>query len=305
MLKNARHKGVQICSPVFSVDAMDRNVEMHAVARLVRDRLGGEIRRITVCRADAANRPLECGGIIGRRERITIAEVDLHLAGALLVVGRFGCDPHLNKRVADISAQVFPCVQRVHIHVARLVDRLVRLASALVLPEYVELHLRAEFDFDPLRPRFLHRLLEHIASVPLKGGSVRIDNVAEHAADSSVRGSPGNDRNGGGIRLQKEIAADIRVKSCDRRSVDGDPELHGSLQLPGHDRDILLCSEHVKICQPYKLNVILFNIFPDLTVTLHYCFSPFLLTAAITSPAKSGCARLGLDLNSGCPCVPI
>ena len=244
-------------------------------------------------------------------------------------MGGFRGNTHLHKRIANVPAQVLARVQRIHIHVARLIDGLICSASPIIPSEYIELHLRAEFHFHASRPRFLHRRLEHIAGVALKGRAVRIDDIAEHAAYSAVCGSPGNDGNGGGIRSQKQIAADVRIEAGDGSSVNGDAVFHGPLQLSRHDRDILLCSEHVKICQPYKFNIVFFYKFSDFPIALHSALLPhllfscpccpgiaawphlvpvhftFRLTAAITRPAKSGCARLGLDLNSGCPCVPI
>ena len=141
-------------------------------------------------------------------------------------------DPHLYQRIADIPAEILTRIQRIHIHIACLVDRLVCLLAALILPEYIELYFRTEFHFDTLGTSCLHCFPQHIACVALERCSIGVDNIAEHAADSAVRGSPGNDRNGGGIRLQEEVAADVRVESGDRCSVDGNPIFHGPLQLP-------------------------------------------------------------------------
>ena len=67
------------------LDVVDRLVDVHRRARLARHRLRHEGRVHVVAERRLADRPLELEHLVGEHQRVAVAEIDLHLRGALLV----------------------------------------------------------------------------------------------------------------------------------------------------------------------------------------------------------------------------
>ena len=80
-------------------------------------------------------------GIVCRRLRVGIAEIDFILSGSFLMVRAFGPDAHALQCEADLPAHILSLVFRRHIHIAGPVVRNFCLFALLILLEKVKLHL--------------------------------------------------------------------------------------------------------------------------------------------------------------------
>ena len=269
MTEDPCHESIRQFFIDLSAPVMHGNIQMHAASGLAPERLGGEVRVVASGGTDRADRPLHCGSIVRRRDRIAVSEIDLHLSRSPLVMGGFRGDPHLHQRVTDIPAQVLAAVQGLHVHVARLVDGPVSHPSFVISAEHVEFHFRSELDIHSGCGSGFHSVLKDLPRVAFKKRSVRITDVAEHAADSPVRRSPGHNGQSGRVGPQEQVAPYIHAETRDGAPVNGDPVAHRALQLSRHDGYVFLSSEHVKIGQPDKLHVLFFYECQQLFVGSH------------------------------------
>ena len=118
-----------------------RHVGVHARARVLGERLGHERRVDALLERDLLHREPERHDVVGRAERVGVAQVDLLLAGCSLVVAELHRDAHVLQHRDRRLAEVVRDVVRGVVEVAALVDR-PRLGSRLgPLPEQEELDL--------------------------------------------------------------------------------------------------------------------------------------------------------------------
>ena len=101
--------------------AEQRQVDVQAAAAFAPQGLGqeGGIKAVLLCHG--LDRRAQGHQVVRRRQGGRAAEIDLVLAGALLVVAALGPDAHIVQAQADLSAHVFALVRRGDIEVARVV----------------------------------------------------------------------------------------------------------------------------------------------------------------------------------------
>ena len=107
----------------FSSPAGERLVDVHARAVLAVDRLGHERRVHPVTGGDRLDHQPERDQVVGGRERVGVAEVDLVLADRDLVVGGLELEAHLLERDLDVAPAVLAAVDRRDVEVRRGVVR--------------------------------------------------------------------------------------------------------------------------------------------------------------------------------------
>src|SRR5256884_5958286 len=105
------------------------------------DRLGHEGRDQTVPDRDGPRDEAEAGPLVGHRQRLGDAEVNLVLAGRDLVVRGLDAELHVLERRHNRSARLLAAVHRDQIKVAAGVKRPCRWLAAIALLEDEELHL--------------------------------------------------------------------------------------------------------------------------------------------------------------------
>ena len=233
---------------------------MHPVSRLIRQRLGGKVRRQAVSRDDGLHHGTEGQGVVGGRQRIGVAKVDLVLSRPLLVVGAFRPDAHLTERQADLAPHIFTPVLGGDVHVTRPVKGDIRCLAVLVGLEQIKLHLRAEGKGDSAFHRTLHGLLEQGAGVRLQSRSVRVGNPAEHAHHLPVFAPPGQGGERGGIGMQEEVGAYLAPEAGDGGGIYGDAVPKGAIQLRRQDGDVFLLSEDITEGQADEAHILLLHI---------------------------------------------
>ena len=150
LLHLVQHPGHHGAQAVPAVRRLDGHVDVKAAPRRVRQRLGTEIGVQAVALRDELDDGLEGHHIVRRRHRVGVAEVDLVLAGTLLVVGALGENAHLGQGEADLPTDVLPLVVGGNVHVARPVIGDLGGFPVPVPLEQIEFLLRAEEKGIPL-----------------------------------------------------------------------------------------------------------------------------------------------------------
>ena len=133
---------------------------MQAVARLVFQGLGAEVRIQPVPGRRGVHHRAEGQGVVRRRQGIGIAEVDLVLAGTLLMVGTLRPDAHALQGKAHLPADILPLVGRGNIHIPGIIVGDPGGLAVLVPAEEVKFHLRAEGEGQSRRLGILHRFFQ-------------------------------------------------------------------------------------------------------------------------------------------------
>ena len=156
---------------------------MHARAVLAVDRLGHERRVHVVAGRDGLDDPAERGQVVGARERVRVAEVDLVLTDRDLVMRGLEIEAHRREGVLDVAAGVLAEIERADVEVARDVVRIDRRIAVAVAAEEEELGLRAALHLEALGLGVREHLLELHARVACERRAVRIGDVADDARD--------------------------------------------------------------------------------------------------------------------------
>ena len=199
----------------FLVD--DRLVDVHRRARLALDGLGHEGRIGVVLQRRLADRALEHEHLVGELDRIAVAQVDLELAGALLVDQRVDLEALALGEMVDVVDQLVELVdagdriaRAAADRPARASDRRhQRIVGVGILAHEVELDLRRH---DRPQPALLiggHDALQHVARREVDDASVLVDEVAD-----DLRGRvffPGHQRQRRQVRHQLEVAVILRI----------------------------------------------------------------------------------------------
>ena len=94
------------------VDVGDRMVDVHGGAGLRRDRLRHEGRVHLVAERRLADRALEQEHLVGELDRIAVAQIDLHLRRAVLVVQRVDLQPLRLGEAVDVVEELLELVDR-------------------------------------------------------------------------------------------------------------------------------------------------------------------------------------------------
>jgi hypothetical protein len=171
-------------------------------------------------------------GVVGHRQPVGEAHVDLVLRRADLVVGVLHRDPEVAQREHDVSPEVRRRVERGEVEVAALVEDL----RPLVVAEQEELELWPEevvVEAHLLRAR--EGPLHHEARVALVWHPVRRQDVAEDAADAVVGPSPRKQPERRGIRHGNHVRFLDPVEAGDRGPVEAHALLERLRQLVAPD----------------------------------------------------------------------
>ena len=236
-----------------------RDIDVQTAARLVGQRLGHEAGKQTVAGRNGLDGALEGVQIVGGFQRRRVAEADLVLAVAALVVAVLGVQAHFLNGKADLPADVLAFVQRRDVKIAAYVQRNAGRAAVLVGLEQVELALAADVADKAHGAGTLDDGLQVAAAVALKRLAVGQGDVAVHADDAALGGAPR--QHGGGVRVRPEhkVALLDVHEPGDGRPVEADTLGKGAGQLTGKKRNVFLVAENIAECQFCELNIVVLN----------------------------------------------
>ena len=158
----------------------ERHVRVHARAGVGGEGLGHEGGPDALAERDLPDHGAEGHDVVGRGERVGVAQVDLLLAGAALVVAELHRDAHRLEHRDRLAAEVGAARLGGVVEEAAAVDRhrLVALLGRVL--EEVELDLGVGVEGEALVGRLAQRALEHVARVGVRRGAVGHHDVAEH-----------------------------------------------------------------------------------------------------------------------------
>ena len=219
-----------------------RHVRVHARAVLAEQRLRHERRVVAVPGGDLLDDDPVGHRLVGHRERVVVAHVDLVLGRGDLVVVVLDLDPDRLERGDRVVPHLGRRVLHGHREVAALVDRL----RALVVLEEEVLELGADVErVEAHLPHPLDGELEDVAGIALVGRAVRLDDVADHPADlgaervAVVVDGPRHDLERRGIGDRDHVRLLDPVEPGDRRAVEAHAVVERALHLAGRDRERL------------------------------------------------------------------
>ena len=217
-------------------------MRVHAGAVLAEQRLRHEGRVVAVPRGDLLHDQAVRDRVVGHRERVGVAHVDLVLRRADLVVVVLDRDADRLQRVDRVVAHLGGRVLGGHREVAALVER---LRAPVVLEEEV-LELRA--DVERVEAHALHpveSLAEDIAGIALVGRAVGGDDVAHHPRDVRADGvsviveRARHELEARRIRDRHHVGLLDGVETGDRRPVEAHAVVQRLLHLRRRDRERL------------------------------------------------------------------
>ena len=167
-----------------------REVGVHARAGVLGERLGHERGEDALLERDLLDDGPEGHDVVGGRERVGVAQVDLVLAGGALVVAELHRDAHRLEHGDGGPAEVVAVAVRHVVEVAGLVDRLGPLARGPALLEQEELDLGVGVEGEALVGGLGERPLQHVPRVGDARGAVGQGEVAEHPGGAGALAAP-------------------------------------------------------------------------------------------------------------------
>ena len=192
-------------------------------------------------------------GVVGHRQRVGVAQVDLVLARRDLVVAELDADAHLLERHDRLAAQVAGDVERRQVEVAALVEA----APAAVRRLEVEvLQLRADVERVAEVRRALELPLQHEARVALERRAVRVLDVAEHARDAALARAPRQDGERRRVGHGDHVGLVDAREPLDARAVEALALFERLFQLLDRDGEALERAEDVREPQPDELHIV-------------------------------------------------
>ena len=243
-----------------------RQVRVHPRAERAGDRLGHERRVHAVVLRDFLGDEPERHHVVGHRERVGVAEVDLVLARAVLVERVLDRDAHRLEAEHGLLAELRAEVVGGEVEVAGAVERLHPLGGAGV----EELHLGADEEGEALLPGPFEVALQHVARVAVERVAREDLNVAEHAGDRGVGVAAGQQLERVGVGLGQHVGFLDPAVALDGRAVEGHALLEGDLQLGRRDLHRLEETEHVGEPKPDETHAALLDGAQDvLQLALH------------------------------------
>ena len=195
--------------------------------------------------------------VVGGAEGVGVAQVDLLLARAALVVAELHRDAHRLEHRDRLAAEVGALRLRGVVEVAAAVDRH-RVGPGLrgVL-EQVELDLGVRVEGEALLGRPRQRPLEHVPRVGERRRAVGHHDVAEHPRRGRVLAAPRQDLERRRVGLGEHVGLVDPGEALDRRAVEPDPLGERALQLGRSHRHRLQEAQHVGEPQPHEPDVAL------------------------------------------------
>ena len=142
-----------------------RQVGVHAAAGTVPERLGHERRVRAVRDRDLLDHVPERHDVVGHRQRVGVAQVDLLLARRDLVVAELDRDAEPFERADGGAPEIVRDVVAGHVEVAAVVDRLGLGAVGRQVLQQEELDLGVGVEREPALGRLRQRAAQHVARV--------------------------------------------------------------------------------------------------------------------------------------------
>ena len=221
------------------------------------ERLGHERRPRAVLERDFLDDVAEGHHVVGHRQRVGEAQVDLLLAGRAFVVAELHRDAHEFQGLDRVPAEVRRGVVHRLVEVAGVVDRNGHrpvFGTGLEQEEFdFGMHVAGEAEVVGL----LQLAPQHVPRVRPRRRAVRHGDVAEHPRRVVVAGAggPGQHLEGRRIRVGDGVGFRDPREALDRGAVEADAFLEGALEFGRGDGDRLEETEHVGEPEPHEADV--------------------------------------------------
>ena len=237
-----------------------RQVGVHRRAGQVGERLGHEGRVHALGQRHLPDDVPQRHDVVGHRQGVGVAQVDLLLAGRDLVVAELHRDAHGLQREDRLAAEVVGDVVRGQVEVAAGVGRLGRRAVGRQVLQQEELDLGVGVEGEPHVGGLGQRPAQHVPRVGPGRRAVGQRDVAEHPR--GVAGLPLGRRHhleGAGVGLGEHVGLVDAGEPLDRRAVEADALGERGLDLGRGHRDGLQVAGDVGEPQPHEADVALFE----------------------------------------------
>ena len=159
-------------------------MRVHPAAVLAEDRLRHERRREPEPLRHRLHDETEGRDVVGRRERVGVAEVDLVLAVRHFVVRRLHLEPHLLEVVHDRAPRILAEIHRREVEVRADVVRLRRRLAVRPALEHEELGFHPRVHREAELGRVGDHALQRAARIAREGRAVGHVDVADQATDA-------------------------------------------------------------------------------------------------------------------------
>ena len=195
-----------------------RQVGVHPAARLVAERLGHEGRVDALAERDLLDDVPGGEDVVGGRQRVGVAQVDLLLARGDLVVGVLHRDAHRLEHGDRLAPEVVRDVVRREVEVAAGVDRLGSGALGGQRAQQEELDLRVRVEGEPGVGGLGERPAQHVPRVGPARRPVGHLDVAEHPRGARRLAAPGQHLERRRVGLGEHVALVDPREALDRRA---------------------------------------------------------------------------------------
>ncbi len=190
--------------------------------------------------------------VIGRRDGVSVLEIDLVLTRRHFVVRGLDFEAHGLEVVDDHPAGLFSEVDGCEVEVSGTVVGDGRRSPRLVALEQEELGLDPGVHHVPEVRGALRDTLQAQARITGERGVVRIVHVADQPGDARLRVSPRKHPEGPRVGFQQHVAFLDPHESLDRRPVEQDLAVEGLAELARRNLDILRVAQDVRERQTHE-----------------------------------------------------
>ena len=244
-----------------------RHVRVHAAARLAAQRLRHERRVDALLDRHLLDDGAEGHDVVGRGERIGVAQVDLVLARAALVVAELHRDAEVFEHPHRAAAEVVRGAAGDVVEVAGGIDRLGTIRPERRGLQQVELDLGVRVEREAGIRRLRERPLEHVTGVGDRGLAVGRRDVAEHARGGIDLAAPRQDLERRRVGVGEQVGLVRAGQTLDRRTVETEALAERSFDLGRRDRHRLESADDVREPEPDEFDAPLLDR-PQYEVTL-------------------------------------
>jgi len=193
--------------------------------------------------------------VVGCREGIGVAQVDLVLTRPALVVAELHRDAHALQHRDGGSTEVVAGPVRHVVEVAGLINRDRRKPQLDRLLEEEELDLGVGVERETEFGSLGQRPLQDKAGVGEAGRTVGQQYLAEHPCGSWVLATPRQDLERRWVGLDQHVGLVDPGEALDGATVEADALREGAFQLRGRYGDRLQLAEHVGEPEPHEADV--------------------------------------------------
>ena len=263
----------------------EAQVGVHARPGVLAERLGHERRPDALLEGDLLDDGAEGHDVVGRRECVGIAQVDLVLPGRALVMAELHRDAHVLQQRDRGPAKVVGGAVWDVVEVAAVVDRHGSDPLALRRVQQEELDLGVGVEGEPQVGGPAQGPAQDVARVGETGLPVRGEQVAEHSRGARVLPAPRQHLEGRRVGLDEHVGLIDAGEALDGRAVEADPLGERTLKLGGRNRHRLQRPDDVGEPQPDEPDVALFNRAQDkLLLTVHVTILPHRCYRRVSGP---------------------